>query len=56
MKQLWSIEELIEHWSLGIVTLTWIGRAKTSKGRKSTFYEALRAHVSCFQTSNALVR
>ena len=40
----------------GIVTLTWIGREKTSKGRKSAFYAALRTHVSCFQTSNALVR
>ena len=40
----------------GIVTLTWIGREKTSKGRKSAFHAALRTHVSCFQTSNALVR
>ena len=40
----------------GIVTLTWIGREKTSKGRKSAFHAAFRTHVSCFQTSNALVR
>lgn len=40
----------------GIVTLTWIGREKTSEGRKSAFHAALRTHVSCFQTSNALVR
>ena len=42
--------------SCGIVTLTWIGREKTSKGRKSAFHAAFRTHVSCFQTSNALVR
>jgi hypothetical protein len=40
----------------GIVTVTWIGRAKTLKGRKPTFYAAFRTHVSWFQTSNALVR
>jgi hypothetical protein len=40
----------------GIVTLTWIGREKTSKGHKSAFHAAFRTHVSCFQTSNALVR
>ena len=40
----------------GIVKLTWIGRAKTLKEGKSTFYAALRTHVSCFQTSNAWAR
>jgi hypothetical protein len=52
-----TVEKAVATGSLtGIVTLTWIGREKTSKGRKSAFHAAFRTHVSCFQTSNAWVR
>ena len=52
----WLPELMLRAGFNGIVTLTWIGREKTSKGRKSAFHAAFRTHVSCFQTSNALVR